>query len=94
MLSRLPNPYVAQQLAQKLVDTLSRPFFMRGKRIGISASIGIAIYPVDGEQADILLAKADKAMYRAKCLGGNAYQFYTTGLRRTGPEAEIQPGDV
>jgi diguanylate cyclase (GGDEF)-like protein/PAS domain S-box-containing protein len=77
LLTELPNVDVARLLAQKLVDSIARPFLVQDKKVSIGASIGIAIYPIDGEEPDALLEHADKAMYRAKCLGGSNYQFYT-----------------
>ena len=86
LLTELPGVDVARLLAQKLVDSIARPFLVQDKKVDISASIGIAIYPTDGEEPDALLAHADKAMYRAKCLGGNNYQFYTPELESAWPD--------
>lgn len=80
LLSRLPDTEIAAALARKLVETLSRPFVLRGQKGNISASIGIAIYPADGRKPKTLLMKADKAMYLAKYHGGNDYKFYSETL--------------
>jgi GGDEF domain-containing protein len=50
---------------------------LRGKKLSISASIGISIYPKDSFDIDILVNKADVAMYNAKEQGGNNYKFFT-----------------
>lgn len=76
LLAGLADSDVAAGLAQKLCEALSRPFVLRGQTIRISASIGIALYPADGEDAESLLAHADQAMYQAKQQGGNNYQVY------------------
>lgn len=76
----LPSIEVARLLAQKLVDAIAQPFVLQGKRINISVSIGIAAFPQDGKEPEALLTRADKAMYRAKCLGGNNFQFYTPDM--------------
>lgn len=80
LLTDLPDTEVATALAHKLIDTLSRPFVLRGQKISIGASIGVAIYPNDGEDPETLLMNADKAMYQAKCHGGGNYQFYDKAL--------------
>lgn len=69
-------------LAGKLCETLARPFALRGGQVKISASIGIALYPDNGTDADALLISADKAMYQAKCRGGNQYQLCDPGFAR------------
>lgn len=74
LLTSLPDTEVAIGLARKLLKALARPFVLRGQKIEISASIGIAIYPADGEDPETLLMNADKAMYQAKCRGGNSFQ--------------------
>lgn len=66
----------AAALAGKLRDTLGAPFVVRGHRLAVRASIGIAVFPQDGMEADILLEHADEAMYRAKQLGGNNCLFH------------------
>jgi diguanylate cyclase len=77
LLTSLPDTDVAVGLARKLLDALARPFVLRGQKIEIRASIGIAVYPTDGEDPEVLLTNADKAMYHAKCRGGNNYQMYS-----------------
>ncbi len=80
LLTGLQEPEIAAVLAGKLVDAISRPFMVRGQKLAVSASIGISIYPFDGEDAEILLDKADHAMYDAKHQGGNNFRFYQTTL--------------
>ena len=67
-------------LAKKLTDTLALPFKIKKQELFITASIGVSIYPNDGEDPDTLLRNADIAMYRAKELGKNNYQFYSDNL--------------
>lgn len=73
----LPDLGIARVLAQKLLEATAQPFVVQGKRVEISASIGIATFPRDGVTSGVLLNRADSAMYRAKCLGGNNVAFYT-----------------
>jgi diguanylate cyclase (GGDEF)-like protein/PAS domain S-box-containing protein len=67
-------------LAQKLLDTLASPFKINKHELFVTASIGVSIFPGDGEDSDTLLRNADVAMYRAKDLGKNNYQFYSDDL--------------
>jgi GGDEF domain-containing protein len=53
----------------------SKPYIIGGISVSLSASIGISVFPDNGEGADRLLKRADAAMYRSKNLGGNNYQF-------------------
>jgi len=69
------------RLARALVDTLARPFIMKGQQLFVSASIGIARYPDDGVHSDLLLKNADTAMYAAKNSGRNNYQLYTAAMQ-------------
>lgn len=80
LIDNLEDTEVAIRLAQKLVETLSRPFVLRGHEIHIGASIGIAFYPADGNAPEALLIHADQAMYRAKCDGGSGYRLYDSSL--------------
>lgn len=62
--------------AQRFLETLSQPVTLAGVEVFNSASIGIAIYPMDGRNVETLLRNADLAMYSAKEHGRNTYQFY------------------
>ncbi len=66
----------AEVIAGKILKTLSKPFGLDSQKASISASIGITLFPRDGEEADILLKNADQAMYAAKRLGRNAYKVF------------------
>jgi diguanylate cyclase (GGDEF)-like protein/PAS domain S-box-containing protein len=66
----------AKAIAEKFLEVLQAPFDLDGHEVHISASIGIAIYPSDGESIDELLRHADIAMYQVKALGKNGHSFY------------------
>ncbi|MBS1246739.1 MAG: response regulator, partial [Proteobacteria bacterium] len=67
-------------LAQKVIEMLAPPFEIGGQSLYITASIGVSMYPNDGEDSTTLLKNADIAMYRAKDLGKNTYQFYSADM--------------
>ncbi|WP_236685579.1 sensor domain-containing protein [Geobacter pickeringii] len=76
----LPNVREVQDVvivAKKILDVFATPLQLMGHEIYITASIGIAIFPTDGETVDALLKNADAAMYHAKEQGKNNYQFYS-----------------
>ena len=66
----------AAKVAHRIIEALSQPFNLNGNEIVMSASIGIAVYPLDGVDADSLLKNADAAMHYAKDQHKNTYQFY------------------
>jgi diguanylate cyclase (GGDEF)-like protein len=66
-------------VADKFIDLLSRPFTLAGREYQVSASIGIACYPQDGQDVSLLMRSADTAMYQAKEMGRNRYRFYAAG---------------
>lgn len=72
----LQRPEDAAELATRMVETISQPFDVDGHQILIGASIGIAIAPTDGSDAETLTKNADVALYRAKRDGRGAFQFY------------------
>jgi diguanylate cyclase (GGDEF)-like protein/PAS domain S-box-containing protein len=67
----------ATTIARKIMDAFREPFVFDGYKLSITTSIGIALYPDDGEQVDILLISADIAMYHAKQKDRNNYQRYS-----------------
>ncbi|HKU71835.1 MAG TPA: diguanylate cyclase, partial [Burkholderiales bacterium] len=60
----------------KILDELSRPFFIERHELEISCSIGISVYPKDGRDVNTLKVNADVAMYHAKRSGRNNYRFF------------------
>lgn len=64
-------------VAHKILDVLTSPFVLEGMEIILGVSIGIACFPRDGKDAKTILRNADAAMYAAKRLGRNGYQFYS-----------------
>jgi diguanylate cyclase (GGDEF)-like protein/PAS domain S-box-containing protein len=67
-------------LLHKLLAEISRPVLLAGKETRPACSMGVAIHPQDGEDAETLLRNADAAMYRAKELGRNRFQFFTADV--------------
>ena len=70
----------ASKLAEKITNTLKKPFNIDGHELYVSVSIGIALYPQDGTQMDNLIKHADVAMYHVKGQGKNGYQFYSNEM--------------
>lgn len=73
----------ASNVAQKLLDVFTLPYYIKQHELSITASIGIAIYPIDGEDLETLSKNADAAMYSAKKDGRNAYRFFTDQLHHS-----------
>ncbi len=72
----------AAHVAQKVMRIFDSSFQLEGREVQTSASLGISLYPQDGDDAATLLRNADAAMYRAKDEGRNNYEFYTEELTR------------
>jgi diguanylate cyclase (GGDEF)-like protein/PAS domain S-box-containing protein len=70
------NVEAAAKVAQKLQEALHQPFVLEGTEVFASVSIGISLYPADGQQPELLLTNASTAMYRAKGGGRNGFQTY------------------
>jgi len=70
------HPSESATLAQQVVDAVGRSFEIEGHQVLIGASIGIAVAPQDGVDADMLLKNADMALYRAKSEGRGAWRFF------------------
>jgi len=75
-----PQPEGATGMAKRLVDLIGRTYAVEGQLLHIGASIGVAIYPDDGLEPDILFKNADLALYRAKAEGRSCYRFFETGM--------------
>jgi diguanylate cyclase (GGDEF)-like protein len=74
------NESVTAHALQRILDSVAEAILLDGYAINPTCSIGFACYPQDGRDVDTLLRNADTAMYRAKELGRNNFQFYTSEL--------------
>ena len=79
-LPNLASPQDAALVAEKIMAALSAAFQINGAETYVTSSIGITIYPIDGNDADLLVCSADTAMYRAKQQGRNNYQYFTAHM--------------
>ncbi|RZI42854.1 EAL domain-containing protein [Herbaspirillum sp. HC18] len=70
----------ASSLADKLCKALDQPVMIEGHEVKACASVGISMFPQDGESSEVLLQNADTALYRAKAAGGNSFRFYTAEM--------------
>jgi EAL domain-containing protein (putative c-di-GMP-specific phosphodiesterase class I) len=69
-------------VAQKVIEQLSQPLSIEERELVVTCSIGIAVYPDDGRDAETLIRNADAAMYHAKELGRANYQFFTEQMNQ------------
>ncbi len=81
ILGRVGEPDTLSSIAEELNQKLAEPVHLTSGQVQLSASIGIAVYPEDGSDAQALLQHADLAMYRAKESGRDSYCFYSPALQ-------------
>jgi diguanylate cyclase (GGDEF)-like protein/PAS domain S-box-containing protein len=75
LLPEIPQADYAARVADQILEALSQVFVLEGQDVFVTVSIGISIYPLDGEVEETLIKRADTAMYRAKQLGRNQHKF-------------------
>ena len=80
ILRKIPKPQLAAKIAEKVLKTITEPIALENHNATVSASIGISIYPDTADNCEMLLKQADAAMYRAKQLGRNRYEFAVTSF--------------
>ncbi|WP_019937721.1 bifunctional diguanylate cyclase/phosphodiesterase [Bordetella sp. FB-8] len=80
LLPKISDASAAGMVAQKILQLLSEPYDLEGKRVHVTGSIGIAIYPQDGTDST-LLSYADQAMYAVKAQGKNAFCYFTPSMQ-------------
>ena len=81
IVSDLTKRHDVNKISQNIIETISRPYEISGEKVFISASIGITIFPEDGEDVITLIRNADQAMYAAKHLGRGRYQYFTEDMQ-------------
>ncbi len=104
LLPRIKGRNCIQVVADKVISEFDKTFQLHDQDIYLTASIGVSVYPDDGETVSELLKNADAAMYQAKAAGGNGYRFFArsmsqhllrqrkvaTGLRQSLEKGEFQ----
>jgi diguanylate cyclase (GGDEF)-like protein/PAS domain S-box-containing protein len=80
VLEDVTDDYAPEHVARKILDEVRRPFQLEGNEIHVSCSLGLALHPEDGTDADTLLKNADAAMYHAKELGRNGFRSFSAEL--------------
>jgi diguanylate cyclase (GGDEF)-like protein len=86
LLPGVQGPAEAERVAGKVLDMLRDPFRLEGRELFATASMGISLYPDDGEDADTLVRNADAAMYRAKEQGRDSYRLYAPRMNEMANE--------
>ena len=80
LLANVKTPEDAAKVAQKILDVVAQPVRIEGTELFVTTSIGIALYPEDGDTAEALLKNSDHAMYRAKEAGRNLVHMYSQSM--------------
>ncbi|MBF0166525.1 MAG: EAL domain-containing protein [Alphaproteobacteria bacterium] len=77
LMSEIHDVDDAVRSARRIIESIREPFLVEDRELFVTTSIGISVFPEDGDNPEVLVKNADIAMYRAKDLGRNSYQLYT-----------------
>lgn len=94
LLTNLRDVQDAGKVARRILEALARPFLINGHEIFVTVSIGIAIFPTDGDSVDLLLKSSDTAMYHAKEQGRNNFQYYSHAMNAAASERLMLEAEV
>jgi diguanylate cyclase (GGDEF)-like protein/PAS domain S-box-containing protein len=94
LLTNLRDVQDASKVARRILQALARPFMVGGHEIFVTVSVGIAIFPADGDSVDVLLKNSDTAMYHAKEQGRNNFQYYSNAMNAEANERLTLEGEV
>ena len=83
LLTHLEKAEDAARVAKRIIDAISVPFLLGDEEVVVTPSIGISVFPYDGNGVEDLIKNADTAMFHAKEQGKNNYQFYTNSMSAT-----------
>jgi len=94
LLESFRGPTHLGQVAQKIIEAVEQPVLLVESEVSIGASIGIALYPDDANDSNALLRHADVAMYHAKQLGRNTFQFFTPRMNAEATERLTKESNI
>ncbi len=94
LIEKMSDASAADEVAQRVLGLMKKPFDVLGHSISVTVSIGVAIYPKDDTDISRLLAKADAAMYEAKSAGRNDFRSYREGRVQHDPALLYLAGDL
>jgi diguanylate cyclase (GGDEF)-like protein/PAS domain S-box-containing protein len=80
------QPLRAEVVGNKILTAMHRPFTLGDREVTVTGSIGITVYPIDSEDAGVLIKNSETAMYRAKEAGRDTYRFYTAEMNASALE--------
>lgn len=86
LLNDINKPKFASAVAEKILEACSQPLIINSNNFSLTVSVGICIYPNDGNSLEDILKNADMALYKAKHSGGNSYQFHTNEMNEEARE--------
>lgn len=84
----------AVSVANRCIDAISQPLNLQGQNVVLTASVGIAMYPLDGQNVDVLMKNAERAMYTAKERGGSCYTCYRQEMNLADESSFILENDL
>ena len=88
------QPHAAVSLARRLIEAVTQPFDLAGRQALVGVSVGISLYPRDGESPDLLLRHADHALYRAKKAGRKTFRLFDPAMEADTPEPFVVEQDL
>lgn len=94
LIANLAQFHDAARVAHRLLDAVRKPFHINGQELFLSASVGLALYPSDGEDPETLLRNAGAAMHFAKDQGRDNYQFYSRSMNASALEKLAMEGQL
>ncbi|HZG31722.1 MAG TPA: bifunctional diguanylate cyclase/phosphodiesterase, partial [Sphingopyxis sp.] len=94
VLHNVPSPAEAEELAKRIIATLSRPYVVDNHQLFVGASIGFAMGPQDGSTVETLTRNADLALYKSKDKGGNVVAAYVASLHAQAEERRVMEQEL
>ena len=94
LLPRIAQPAEVEAIADRVVQDLAQPVSARGRELFVNASVGAALFPEHGRDAEVLVSHADTAMYHAKSLGGNRFAVFEDAMEAAATERLVLENDL